>query len=137
MKPWDTYWRVQLVCKKIQAYSSLEPPLEYRRIIRFMLLIQTKKRFLWTMAAVQAAENHGDEWGLIWYLLSGIYTSIPLTTFTSISRSAKFKDILPWNISQMIIKTVPISTRIVISYAIKRVSHCEFDGKPMETETKT
>ena len=24
-----TYWRVQLVCIKIQAHSSLEPPLEY------------------------------------------------------------------------------------------------------------
>ena len=24
-----------------------------------------KKWFLWTMAAVQAVENHGDEWGLI------------------------------------------------------------------------
>ena len=27
----DTYWRVQLVCKKIQAHSSLEPPLEYNQ----------------------------------------------------------------------------------------------------------
>ena len=36
-----------------------------------------KKWFLWTMAAAQAAENHGDQWGLIWYLRWGIYTSIP------------------------------------------------------------
>ena len=28
-------------------------------------LVQTKKSFLWTMAAAQAAENHGDERGLI------------------------------------------------------------------------
>ena len=41
----------------------------------------------------------------------------PLTKFTSSSRSTEFKDILPWNISQMITKTVPISTGIVISYA--------------------
>ena len=34
-----------------------------------------KKWFLWTMPAVQAAENHGDEWGLTWYL-----TSIPTWT---------------------------------------------------------
>ena len=27
-----------------------------------------KKWFLWTMEAAQAAENHGDEWGLTWYL---------------------------------------------------------------------
>ena len=29
--PWDTYWKVQLVCKKILAYSSWEPLLEYNR----------------------------------------------------------------------------------------------------------
>ena len=27
-----------------------------------------KKWFLWTMAAAQAAKNHGDEWGLRCYL---------------------------------------------------------------------
>ena len=35
--------------------------------------------------------------------------------FTSSSRSTEFKDIFPWNISQMITKAVPISTRIIIS----------------------
>ena len=39
-----------------------------------------KKWFLWTMAAAQAAENHEDEWGLNWYFLGGIYTS--LSTWT-------------------------------------------------------
>ena len=34
---------------------------------------------------------------------------------TSSSNSTEFKDILPWNISQMIMKTIPVSTRIVIS----------------------
>ena len=29
--PSDTYWRVQLVCKKVQAHSFLEPPLEYNQ----------------------------------------------------------------------------------------------------------
>ena len=43
----------------------------------------------------------------------------PLTKFTSSSRSTKVKDILPWNISQMITKIIPISTRIAISYAMK------------------
>ena len=42
-----------------------------------------------------------------------------LTKFTSGSTITKFKDILLWNISQMIMKTVPISTRIVISYAME------------------
>ena len=43
----------------------------------------------------------------------------PLTKFTSSSRSTEFKDMLPWNISERITMTVPISTRIVISYAVK------------------
>ena len=29
--PSDTYWRVQLVCKKVQVHSSSEPPLEYNQ----------------------------------------------------------------------------------------------------------
>ena len=29
--PSDTYWRVQLVCKKIKDHSSLEPPVEYNQ----------------------------------------------------------------------------------------------------------
>ena len=28
------------------------------------------------MAAKQAAESHGDEWGLTWYLQLGTYTSV-------------------------------------------------------------
>ena len=42
----------------------------------------------------------------------------PFTKCTSSSRSTEFKD-LPWNISQMITKIVPISMRIFISNAIK------------------
>ena len=37
----------------------------------------------------------------------------------------------------MITNTIPISTRKVISYAIKQASRCEFDGESMETETTT
>ena len=36
------------------------------------------------MAATQGAENHGDEWGLTWYFLWGIYTSIPTWTQNSL-----------------------------------------------------
>ena len=62
----------------------------YYRTRRFILLVQTKK-------------------------------VNPLTKFTSSSSSStKFKDIVPWNISQMIMNTVLISMRLVISYAIKR-----------------
>ena len=44
-----------------------------------------------------------------------------LTKFTRSSRRPEFKDILPWFIPQMIPRTVPISTRIVVSYAMKRI----------------
>ena len=61
----------------------------------------------------------------------------PLAKFTSRSRSTKSKDILPWNISQMIMKTAPISTKIVKLANELGHPHCEFDGKSMETETTT
>ena len=44
----------------------------------------------------------------------------PLTKFTSSSRSTEFKDILLWNISQIITTTMPISPRIVIIHTMKR-----------------
>ena len=59
----------------------------------------------------------------------------PLTIFASSSRSIEFKDILPWNISQMITKTISISTRIVMRW--NGASPFEFDGKSMGAETTT
>ena len=44
----------------------------------------------------------------------------PLIKFTSSSRSIKLKDILLWNISQMMTKPVSISIRIFISYVMKQ-----------------
>ena len=44
----------------------------------------------------------------------------PLSKFTSRNRSMEFKDILQWNISQIIRKTIPVSTRIVLSYLINQ-----------------
>ena len=61
-----------------------------------------------------------------------------LIRLTSSSRITEFKYILPWNIPQIIMKTISISTRMVISYAMKRGISCfEFIGKSMETETTT
>ena len=57
--------------------------------LRFILLVQTKRWFLWTMKAAQAAEKHGDEWGLIWYFLWRIYTSIPTWTHSQNSLAAE------------------------------------------------
>ena len=47
---------------------------------RGLCLYKWNEWFLWTMAEVQAAENHGDEQGLTWYLQAGIYKSIPTWT---------------------------------------------------------
>ena len=49
--------------------------------------------------------------------MSDIYINFnlnALTKVTSSSRSTEFKGIIPWNISQMITKTVPISTSILL-----------------------
>ena len=154
--PSDTYWRLQLVCKKVQARRSLEPPLEYHqdqissgsgvaygslavsktlwqqltslpelhfRLKRFILLVQMKKRI---------SMNYGSStssWKPWWWMrlnlilvMQDIYINSNLNAlrkFTSSNRSTKFKDILAWNISQMIMKTFSISQRIVISYAMK------------------
>ena len=81
-----------------------------------------KKWFLWAMAAAQTDENYGYERGLTWFLTIGIYISSnqnPLTKLTSSNRSTKLKDILQWNISQMIMKTIPINITIIIIYAMK------------------
>ena len=75
------------------------------------------------MAAAQEAEKHGDEWLDLKFSMRDIYINSnanPLTKLISSSRSIELKDILPWNVSQMIRKTIPIITRIVISYAMKQ-----------------
>ena len=96
--------------------------------LKFTLEAQTrrykqKKWFLWAMAAAQVAENHEDEWGLTWYFLWGRYTSIPTCTHWQNSLAeaeAPSLKISSHGSSQMITKTTPTSTRIVISYAMKR-----------------
>ena len=47
-----------------------------------------KKGFLWTMAAAQAAENHGDEWGFTWCFRWGIYTLTPTWSHSQNSLAA-------------------------------------------------
>ena len=60
--PSDTYWRVQLVCKKGQAHSSLEPPLEYSQDLPF-----DKSEFLETFSANNFAlsDTEGNTYGLL------------------------------------------------------------------------
>ena len=50
----------------------------------------------------------------------------PLTKFTSRSRSTELKDILPWSISQIITKAIPIGTGIFTSYIMKQASLFKF-----------
>ena len=74
------------------------------------------------------------------FTMMNIYINSNLTPIIKVflrSRSTKLKNILPWNISQMIMKTIPSSTRIIISSVIKQGVPFEFDRKSMETETTT
>ena len=41
--PSDTYWRVHIVCKKVQVHNSLEPPLEHNKEQKPL----TNQGFLW------------------------------------------------------------------------------------------
>ena len=95
----------------------------YFRIRRFILLVQMKKVISMNYGSSTSSWKPW-RWKRLDLIFSmrDIYIDSnlnPLTKFTSSSRSTKFKDILPWNISQMITKTIPICTRIVISYAMK------------------
>ena len=96
-----------------------------------------KKWFLWTTAAAQAAEKTW-RWVRLDLILPmrDIYINSnlnPLTKFTCCSRSTEFKDIIPWNISKMITKTVLISTRIVISNAMTWIEYSN-GGKAIEEQ---
>ena len=81
----------------------------YFRSRRFILLVQTKK------VIPMNYKSHRSRWKpLKWVgfdlilMMRNIYINSylkPLTKFTNSSRSTEFKDILPWNISQMITKT--------------------------------
>ena len=53
------------------------------------------------------------------FTVRDIYINFNLVPLTWSSRSTKFDDKFPWNISQMIIKTIQINSRIVISCAMK------------------
>ena len=65
------------------------------------------------------------------------YNLNPIKKLTSSSRSTKSKNILQWNISQMILKTIPISMKIFINYVMKRSILFWVYWKLMETETTT
>ena len=91
----------------------------------FIMLVQTKKVMSMNHGSSSTRSWKPWRWVKLDLILTmrNIYINSNLnllTKFTSNSRSTEFKDILPWNISQMITKIVPIITRIVISYVMKR-----------------
>ena len=55
----------------------------------------------------------------ITFTVRDIYINFNLDLLTWSSRSTKFNDNFPWNISQMITKNIQINSRMVISCAIK------------------
>ena len=88
----------------------------YFIIRRFILLIQTKKVISMNYGSSTSSWKPWRWMRLdLIFSMRDIYINSnlnPLTKFTSSSRSTKVKDILPWNMSQMIMKTIPINRRI-------------------------
>ena len=96
----------------------------YFRFRRFILLAQTKKVISMSYGS---STSCWKPWRWVRFDLMLTVRDIHinpnlnlLTKYTSSSRSTEFKDILPWNISQMITKTISTSTRVVISYVMKQ-----------------
>ena len=82
------------------------------RFRRFILLVQTAKVISMNYGS---STSCWKQWRWVRFDLIPMVRDIfisklnPLTKFTSSSRSTEFIDILPWNISQMITKTISIS----------------------------
>ena len=96
----------------------------YFRSRRFILLVKMKKVISMSYGS-SISSSKPWRWVRLEMIFSvrDMYINSnldPLIKFTSRSRSTKLKDILPWSISQMVTKTTLISTRLVISYAMKR-----------------
>ena len=111
-------WQCQEPFAMITNLSKL-----YFRFRIFVLLVQTEKVISMNSGT---STSSWKPWRWVRFdmifPMRNIYINSnlkPLTKFNRSSRSTGFKYILRWNISQIITKTVPISTRIVISYAMK------------------
>ena len=116
--PSDTYWRVQLVCKKVQAHSFLEPPLEYNQD---QLPLTNKgslwpyKKYKWSIKAEKKKKRYFVYTSIIllytsWLLLKwSIYTwwsillslKIPFGFWKSISNI-----LLNWNVKTNFEKSI-------------------------------
>ena len=91
----------------------------------FSLWYKGKKWFLWTMAAAQAVENHGDEWGLNWYFLCGIHTSIPTWTHSQNSLAAAEAPIINLLIYFLILNLTVLDSKLnFISHVDQKSKKC-------------
>ena len=118
-------WQLQEPFCNVTSLSE-----RYFRSRRFILLVQSKK----VISMIGSSTSNWKPWRWVRFdlilTIRGTYINFnlnPLKKLTSSSRSTKFIDILPWNICQMITKT--IATRW------NGASCFEFIGKSMETET--
>ena len=121
--PFATITSLPATITSLPATITSLPEL-YFRFRRFILSVQMKKVISMNE---DSCTSGWKPWR--WVRLDLIFTTWdtytnsnlnPLSKFTSMSRSTESKVIFIWNISQMITKTIPISTRIVISYAMKQ-----------------
>ena len=138
--PSDISWRVQQVCRNDGFFcfinlcksGSFKNPFatitnlseRYFTFRKIILLLQIKKAVSMNYGS---STSSWKSWRWVRFdlifTMRNIYINSNLnqiTKFTNSSRSTRFVDILPWNISQMITKTVPVSTKIVISYVMKQ-----------------
>ena len=96
----------------------------YFRFRRFIFFVQTKKVTSMNYGSSSRSSWKSKRWmrhDLI-LLIKNIFINPNLNPFAkclSSSRSTEFEDIIPWNISKIILKTAAIIARIIISNVMK------------------
>ena len=124
----DGFFCFSGICKfgsfKNPFATIISLPELYFRFRKFILLLETKKVIPMNY---DSSTSCWKPWRWLRFdlilTMRDIYINSnpnPITKFTSSSRSTEFKDILPWNISQIITNTIRISMRIVISNVMKQ-----------------
>ena len=107
----------------------------YFRFQRFIILVQTK---VISMNG-GSSRRSGKPWRWVrldlMVMMRDIYINSSLGLLSS--WSSESKDILPWSISQMIPKFIPINTRIVQNYVMKQGILFQIWWKVMEIEATT
>ena len=105
-------------------------------------LYKQKKCFykLWQQHKQLKTMEMSDIYNDLIFTMSNIYSNSnlnPLIKFTSSSRNTEFKSILPWNISQMVTKTILISLKLCNEMEHPVLSLTESQWKLRETHDQT